>query len=328
MPIRETQTRNHGRGYVLMTAAYNEEAHIERTITSVLSQSVLPERWVIASDGSSDGTDSIVQKYAQRHDFIRFLRVTRDPGHSFRSKVLALHQAIPLLAGAAYGFIGNLDGDVSVEPSYFEDLLASFAGDTELGIASGFVCEESDGQFRSRTSNRTESVPHAAQLVRRECYDAIGGYAALKYGGEDWYAQTSARMKGWRAESFPQLPIRHHRHTGEGSNLLRHRFRLGRLDYSFGSHPVFEIVKCLIRLPERPILIGGLARLLGFAYSYIAGEARPVPDEFVAFLRREQKDRMWSAFRHALPVQSPGSRPRSIAPNWEPTPKRNEKGAL
>ena len=33
-----------------MTAAYNEDANIEKTIESVLSQSQLPNRWVIMSD--------------------------------------------------------------------------------------------------------------------------------------------------------------------------------------------------------------------------------------------------------------------------------------
>src|SRR5579863_6622358 len=44
-------------GYVLMTAAYNEEANIQKTIQSVLSQTLRPKRWVIVSDGSTDGTD-------------------------------------------------------------------------------------------------------------------------------------------------------------------------------------------------------------------------------------------------------------------------------
>jgi len=278
-----------------MTAAYNEQAHIEETIASVLSQSLLPERWVIISDGSTDGTDSIVEKYASHFDFIRFLRVTRTPVHNFQSKVLALHKAEPLLQGAEFAFVGNLDADISVGPSYFEHLLSFFEHDRQLGIASGFVYEESAGQFSSRASNRSHAVPHAAQLVRRECYDAIGGYAALKYGGEDWYAQTSARMKGWRVQSFAEIPILHHRHTGGGTNLLRHRFRLGCLDYSFGSYPGFEIIKCLIRIAEPPVLIGAVCRLLGFACCYASGEPRPLPDDFVQFLRREQKGRIRSA---------------------------------
>ncbi|PYX54259.1 MAG: hypothetical protein DMG76_22430, partial [Acidobacteria bacterium] len=35
------------RAYVLMTAAYNEEAYIGKTIASVISQSLRPSRWII-----------------------------------------------------------------------------------------------------------------------------------------------------------------------------------------------------------------------------------------------------------------------------------------
>src|SRR5215472_2657587 len=167
MSTFQTEEQHHSRGYVLMTAAYNEQAHIEETIASVLSQSLLPERWVIISDGSTDGTDSIVEKYASHFDFIRFLRVTRTPVHNFQSKVLALHKAEPLLQGAEFAFVGNLDAGISVGPSYFEHLLSFFEHDRQLGIASGFVYEESAGQFSSRASNRSHAVPHAAQLVRR-----------------------------------------------------------------------------------------------------------------------------------------------------------------
>jgi glycosyltransferase involved in cell wall biosynthesis len=56
--------------YVLVTAACNEEEHIERLISAVLSQVALPTRWVIVSDGSVDSTDEIVTRYATLHPFI------------------------------------------------------------------------------------------------------------------------------------------------------------------------------------------------------------------------------------------------------------------
>jgi len=33
------------KNYVLVTAAYNEEAHIGRTIESIAGQTLLPQRW-------------------------------------------------------------------------------------------------------------------------------------------------------------------------------------------------------------------------------------------------------------------------------------------
>jgi hypothetical protein len=283
--------------YVLLTSAYNEQDNIERTINSVLSQTLLPKKWVIISDGSEDQTDAIVKTYAKNNDLILFLRVSRPRGHSFGSKVLALREATKLLEEETFDFIGNIDADVSVDPSYFAALIAQFEMRPKLGLAGGFVYEESEGRFQNRNSNRIYSVAHAAQLMRRECYDAIGGYAVLKYGGEDWHAQTSVRMKGWSAEAFPELEIRHHKKADENNRVLRRRFSQGRMDYSLGSKLFFEIVKCAQRTAEKPLIVGGVARLTGFLWSAVCRDPKPVPEEFVAFLRREQSQKLGSVFR-------------------------------
>lgn len=282
-----------------MTAAYNEQENIGKTIESLLAQTCLPERWAIASDGSIDATDRIIERYAKQNDFIRLLRIPRAPGRSFGSKVMALRSAAKLLDGVEFAFIGNLDADITLESAYFESLLARFVQNPKLGVAGGFVHEKNGDRFESRRSNRTYSVAHAAQLVRRECYEGFGGYAVLEYGGEDWHAQTSARMNGWSAESFPELRVFHHRRTGEADNLLRHKFRQGRMDFSFGSDPVFETLKCLERIPEKPFLIGSLTRLAGFGWSWIRGDRRPVSGEFVNYLRREQRAKLKATLRRS-----------------------------
>lgn len=283
------------RAYVLLTAAHNEEQHIEKVLQSVISQTRLPERWVIVSDNSSDRTDEIVRSYARKHQFVKFLRIDRNQGRSFGSKVLALHQGAKLLDGATYNYIGNIDGDLSLPADYFEKLISRFQQNPRLGIAGGFVHEEQGGEFRSRRTNSTWNVAHAGQLVRRDCYEQIGGYAVLEHGGEDWYAQTCARMKGWEVQAFPELHIHHHRHTGEGSARLANWMRLGRMDYDFGSHPLFEAVKCVRRFPDKPYVIGGSARFAAFLCSYVSRRRRPVSAEFAAFLANEQKSRLLAA---------------------------------
>jgi poly-beta-1,6-N-acetyl-D-glucosamine synthase len=286
--------------YVLMTAAYNEEVYIEKTLQSVIAQTIRPERWVIVSDSSVDRTDEIVQSYADKHDFIRFLRVTKTAGHNFRSKVVALHKGARLLDGATYDFIGNIDADLSLEPFYFEQLLNRFRQYPDLGVVGGFVYEDDGNGFKSRWFNSVNDVSHAAQLVRRQCYEAIDGYAVLKYGGEDWYAQTRAKMKGWKVESLPNMKIFHHRHTGGASHPLRNAFRQGRMDYSLGSSPIFEVVKCLRRFREKPYLIASVTRIAGFSWSHICIESRAVPDDVAAFLQREQKNRLSSLLIRGL----------------------------
>ena len=172
--------------YVLMTAAHNEEADIENTIKSVLAQTVLPARWLIVSDNSTDRTDEIVQRYADEHDFIRFLSRKRPPGRSFAAKIVALRAGANLLQGVSSDFIGNMDADLTIEPTYFENLMREFELNPRLGLAGGFVYEKVNGVFATRGANRVSSVAHAAQLVRRDLYEAFGGYAV--------FAPTAARI--------------------------------------------------------------------------------------------------------------------------------------
>ena len=53
--------------YVLITPARNEAQFIELTMKSVVAQTARPIKWIIVSDGSTDGTDEIVCKYATNH---------------------------------------------------------------------------------------------------------------------------------------------------------------------------------------------------------------------------------------------------------------------
>jgi hypothetical protein len=208
------------------------------------------------------------------------------------SKVNALTLGFEQLRDIDHDFIGNLDADIVLPPSYFEMLMAEFQSHPRLGISGGMIFEERDGEFRERLSNRTTSVAHAAQLVRRACYRDIGGYSPLKYGGEDWCAEVSARMKGWHVEAVPTLKVMHYRKTGGADRRLPYCFRQGKMDFSLGSHLGFEILKCVRRIPERPVAISALSRLFGFCWSYAIREPRLVSPDFVTFLRNEQRNRL------------------------------------
>lgn len=280
--------------YALLTAAYNEERYIEKTLRSVLAQLLRPKIWVIASDGSTDRTDDIVQQYAMRHSFIRLVRRERDHSREFASKVFALRAGFQTLTLVPIDFIGHLDADVSVAPSYFRDLLAKFSGDPELGIAGGWYLEERrDGVWRSRPVNSTGSIPGGIQMFRRECYEDVGEMLPIEYGGEDWYAEVRARMCGWRVRSFPELAVHHLRASGSRGGLLRHCYREGLMDFALGSHPLFEIAKVAKMSATPPYLLNALLRMLGFLVAHVYGK-RMVPPAFVAFLQREQLGRLWT----------------------------------
>ncbi len=278
--------------YVLVTAAYNEEKYIERVIAAVLSQSVLPKRWIIVSDASSDRTDEIVRNYAEENPFIELVRIAEDHARNFAAQVNAINVGMARCCGSDYEFIGNLDADVSFEADYFERLLAKFEKDPHLGLAGGDIWEEAGGHFRPRYTNNPSAVAHAVQLFRRRCFESLGGYTALPYGGPDSHAEVLCRMNGWHVRSHDDLPVFHHRPCGGAGHWASAAYRQGLMDYSLGIHPGFEILRLLRRVFQRPYGAYAIVRLFGFIRANWDGGPRPVSVQFVRYLRSEQRDRM------------------------------------
>src|SRR5260370_42507076 len=85
--------------YVLITPARNEAGYIEGTVKSVISQTVRPVKWVIVSDGSTDGTDEIVKRYAAGHDWIELVRMPERKERDFAAKVHAFNAGCAKLNG-------------------------------------------------------------------------------------------------------------------------------------------------------------------------------------------------------------------------------------
>ena len=283
--------------YVLVTAAYNEEALLENTILSVVHQTVRPKAWIIVNDGSADNTEAIARRFATSFSFIHVLSLTRKPGRTFGAKVRAVREGFERMRSLEWDYIGNLDADLTFEPTYFERLLARFQMEPALGIAGGWIHEKFGGQFNARPWNRVNCVPHGVQMLRRQCYRDIGDYMVLPFGGEDTYAEVSASMAGWRTRSFAELPVCHHRQTASAGGQLWNRVRQGMLDHSLGYDPVFELLKCVSRFREAPYVLGGMTRLVSFAYASVFRRDRPVPPAFVEYLRERQRERLRGLLR-------------------------------
>lgn len=284
--------------YVLITPAHNEAALIGQTIEAVCAQTVLPRRWVIVSDGSTDETDAIVRRYQQHYDFIQLLRREKQrSGHDYTSKVFAIREGIAQLADVDYAFIGMLDADISFAPDYYHDLLEEFAANPRLGLAGGLLWEpDPQGRWQAQSIPYEWSVSGPIQLFRRECYEAIGGYLALP-NGEDAISEVMARMRGWEVRTFPALLVKHHRPTysAKGS-LLQQRYWEGGMDYGNGTHPLFQIARGLKRLGDKPYVLGGLALIAGFYWHWLRRKPILIPDEVRRYLRREQLGRLRALF--------------------------------
>ena len=281
--------------YVLVTPARNEAEFIELTIRSVVAQTVRPVKWVIASDGSTDGTDEIVKSYAKDYPWIELVQMPARRERHFAGKAHAVNACLARLADIEYDVIGNLDADVSFDADYFAFLLGKFAADPLLGVGGTAFKDKSlhyDYRFVS-----LEHVAGPLQVFRRKCLEDIGGYVASRSGGVDHIAVISARMKGWKTRTFPEKAYRHHREMGTAAQgLVAARFKSGRVDYLLGGHPIFELFRSLYQTTKPPYVVGGLALLAGYLSAGARRAARPVSQELVQFRRREQMHRLKNLF--------------------------------
>jgi biofilm PGA synthesis N-glycosyltransferase PgaC len=278
--------------YVLITPARNEEACIERTIQSVIKQAVLPARWIIVSDASTDRTDEIVRFYSAEYTWIEFIRKERQGDHYFASLINTFYVGYEHLGNFQYDFIGKLDADVLLGSHYYEIILQRFRENPKLGVAGGKVIENYQNK-KFRIQCYKNSVAGSIHLFRKECFQAIGGFCEMKEGGYDAVAEVTARMKGWETKTFFDIDVYHLKPLNISSGSpFRRSWQNGKRDYFLGNHPLFEVAKCCYRFFEKPYVLGTLVRLTGFFLLWIKRTPIIIPREVVEYKRREQLKRL------------------------------------
>ena len=291
--------------YILITAAHNEEAFIEKTLASMVAQTILPERWLIADDGSRDHTAEIVERYAARYPWIELARMPQRQDRNFAAKAHVVNTAFQHANPLHFEIVGNLDADVSFGPDHMEFLLQRFSEDPKLGVAGTPFTQDGNYDSSKDSFEGENYVSGQCQLFRRECFQEIGGYVPNRAGGLDWIAVMAARMKGWKVQSFSEKRFHHYRTLGTAEKgPLRALFSYGKKDYYLGGSPVWELFRVTYRMTKRPVLLGGLALLSGYIWAALRRSNRAVSPELMSFHRHEQMKKLRAIFRTLLRLEN------------------------
>src|SRR5205085_1260739 len=107
------------------------------------------------------------------------------------------------------------------DPEYYSFLVSKFGENPRLGVAGTPFVEDFSAPDRHTYSHSFADLRHvsgACQIFRRKCFEQGGGYVAIKGGGIDWIAVTTARMNGWVTRTFLEKVCYHHRKIGTGNN--------------------------------------------------------------------------------------------------------------
>jgi glycosyltransferase involved in cell wall biosynthesis len=275
--------------YCLISPARNEAHHIEKTLDSVLAQTVLPKRWIIIDDGSVDETAQILAEYSAKHEFIEVhTRANRGARALGGGVVEVFNLGLDLLGDDRAEFVCKLDVDLILPPRYFERLLEEMEKDERLGSVSGkpYFPVNGTGELKSERIGDDVSAG-MTKFYRRAFLEDIGGLVkGLIWDGIDCYR---GRMLGWRSKSIedPELRFVHLRPMGSSDRgIMTGRRRLGEGYWFLGAAPSFVLASAVYRSAHKPALLGSLATLHGYARAWFRGLPRYDDPEFRRYLRR------------------------------------------
>ena len=221
---------------------------------------------------------------------------TADRGdrHTAAAAPRAFNWALRTVDPAEFTHIGKLDGDIELPDDYFERLLAAFDRDPRLGIGGGVLVEDVGSQWKLM-----KTAPHhvrgALKLYRRECYADIGGVRELL--GWDGIDQTYARMRDWETRPLDDLVARHHRACGSAQGMVRGRVRGGATHYVLRFSLPWVLVKSLKFARMHPWGVSGGAFLYGYLRAAVTRSPRVEDDEYVAFVRADERRRLGRVIR-------------------------------
>src|SRR5688572_16250082 len=275
------------RRYLLISPCRDEAAFLQTTIDSVGSQTVLPAKWIVVDDGSTDQTPRILEAARERYDFIEVIRRDNRGTRSVGPGVIdAFYAGLESANLDDYDFVCKLDVDLEFQPRYFERLMEMFEKDPALGNLSGKLFLRYGSRLVEERL-RDDNAIGPAKFYRVECFRQIGGFVRqVSWDGIDGQL---CRMHGWVPAAVPEDELRvvHLRRMGSSEkSFWEGRLRWGRGKYFMGSRWYYVFAVAMYRMFEKPYVISGIGILVGYIGAAFRRETRFENADYLRFFRR------------------------------------------
>ena len=274
----------------------NEEAYLPIFLESLAAQRRKPDQLLLVDDGSSDDSLALAQEFAASNPYARVLSRPRRPPQRDRLATAAELEAFCWAVeqvDIAWDVVAKLDADLRLTPDTLAELERRLQADPQLGMAGAFQSIIVGGQpVRERCPEN--HVRGSTKFYRRGCFEQV--FPLPFRLGWDTSDEVSARMHGWRTQSFSMPggdPI-HLRPTATRDGALLGRRRDGRAAYAYGAGLLWTAAGAADRMRDSPLVLGGLNFLLGWVAAALRSEPRADARQR-AFLAGEHRERLRGA---------------------------------
>ena len=220
------------------------------------------------NDGSTDRTAEIIDRWAAEQPWIlavhRENRGRREPGGGV---IEAFYEGYGIVSDLDWDYLVKLDGDLSFDPDYFEDVLrnSNRIQPWESVAGSSAMCSTESCRL-----NRIQPFMFEGQqrFTSVACWEQIR--SLIRAPGWDTIDEVKANMLGWRTRSFENLKLVHYRFTGAANGAWQNSIKNGRgklyIRITTRCSCCFKSIK---RLVEKPYLVVSAGLLCGFVLGYI-----------------------------------------------------------
>ncbi|WP_420574769.1 glycosyltransferase [Kordia sp.] len=286
--------------YYIVIPAHNEAAFIEMTLTSIVSQTVLPKKVVVVNDNSSDNTEAIIDKFTSKHTFISKVNTNASNEHLPGSKVInAFYKGFETLDDD-FDIVVKLDADIILPTTYFETICNHFKNDEKIGIAGGLAYVEKDGNWIYETVADKNHVRGPFKAYRKACFEQIGGLQ--KSLGWDTADVLLARFYDWKVHVDQSLQIKHLKPTGNAYKQKVHRNH-GAVFYKLGyGFWISFISSCKISLKKKSLKVF-LDYMNGFFAAQKAKTPKMVTEAQASFIRTYRRTQMLHKIKSFLGIK-------------------------
>lgn len=277
--------------YIIITPMRNEVRTVETTLKALLAQTLLPRKWIILDDGSSDGSELIVARYAQQYPWILHIKM-KDRGYDFVGQGVAdlLNYGLDMLKSEEpVEFVAKLDADMDFADDYFETMIREMRQQPYLGIVSGhpYVFEGGIKVFERHSAFFPSGT---ARLYRASYLNDIGYFVSSV--GWDTVDILRMRMHGYLTKICYNVPIHHMRRMGTRQGYINGMVRDGRNNYLTGYTPWFLVIRAFFNARYYPYLLRTACMIFGYFSAYFKGLPRAVTKQEYQFHAKLQKNRL------------------------------------